>query len=189
MNIEITEYPLLIRSVRESDREAYMIFRKVEGLAGSQKLDDYMWNRFCANKDGINFIAYHMDSKDPVGKGDIHNTDSKSIEIGYDVIPGKQNCGYGTIIAKSLIKISHDLFPGKPALLKIRKDNYASLRVAEKCGGVLLRTEDGPEVEYTLGKIKDFEANRPEWLTDEKMADLQESINKGKNAVLVFQMP
>ena len=59
-----------------------------------------------------------------------------------DVIEGYRNQGIATEIVSGLVNEIQRICAGAPIIIRIDKDNYASRKVAEKCGGVLVKYED-----------------------------------------------
>lgn len=87
----------------------------------------------------------YVDGK-PVGRGDIrHFLTEKLLQeggnIGYAIVPGERNKGYGTVLLRELIKECHKLSIVR-ALITVRNENTASIKVALANGGKIERTND-----------------------------------------------
>ena len=74
-------------------------------------------------------------------------------------------------------------------IISVGKDNLISRRVAEKCGGVLIGTEDSfvsrmitkLTGKYTLSELDTDAA--------QKYDDLREAMERGKDFVCIYELP
>lgn len=87
----------------------------------------------------------YVDGK-PVGRGDIrHFLTEKLLQeggsIGYAIVPGERRKGYGTVLLRELIKECRRLSIAR-ALITVRNENTASIKVALSNGGKIERTSD-----------------------------------------------
>ncbi|MCR5402218.1 MAG: GNAT family N-acetyltransferase [Butyrivibrio sp.] len=101
--------------------------------------------------------------------------------MGFDVVEEYRNRGYATEIVTALIEQVHDLLPASKILVKMRKDNDASRRVAEKCKGIFTGYEDSIVSKTTRKVLANCE-------DEKKREELQAVIEKGRNGVLVYAM-
>lgn len=67
--------------------------------------------------------------------------------IGYHVVRPWQGQGHGTELLRQALRIASDLGIS-PALLTVARDNLASRRVVEKCGGVLDDVDASGELRF-----------------------------------------
>lgn len=189
--IEAETDRLIIRPVMECDKDAYMFLRaSVSDLALAYKalpgFSDYEWESELEGEDSLHFSVFQKTDGRFVASASIQDYQRETVELGYDVVEGYRNLGYATEIAKSLMEKVHDLFPEAKILVKMRKDNEASKRVAEKCGGVFAGYEDTIVSKTTKKALAncDGESARDE----KKREELQRVIEKGKNGVLVYSL-
>ena len=74
-----------------------------------------------------------------------HNLEQKILReygghIGYSVCPSERNKGYGTTILQLALDYTRDMGMEK-VMLSCTEENIASIRVIEKCGGILQSTK------------------------------------------------
>lgn len=116
-----------------------------------------------------------------VATGSFQRLQESTLELGYDVVKEYRGRGIGSKIVSVLIEIAHATFPEREMFIKVRENNRASRRVAEKCGGVLIGFVDAPEVE-TLQSIIGKSDN------PSNAAKAKEIIEQGKNSVYVYKV-
>ena len=91
--------------------------------------------------------------------------------------------GIGTKVLRALIELAHEIFPNKPIQIRIREENQASRRIAEKCGGVYTGSDDTPE-SVSIRKLLE---KLPEEGRTER-GDLREVIERGRGAVRIYRV-
>ena len=87
---------------------------------------------------------------------------------------------------RHLINIAHRIFPDKAVQIRVRKDNIASYRVAEKCGGVIAGFESTPEGRLARELLDKYE-NKGE--TGEEVDAVRRRAEEGMQGIAVFEMP
>ena len=132
---------LYIRSVEESDKEAYMNLR-VETSEITQAYQsfpgfrDHEWNEELNSQKDI-FLAVFLKENDMmIASASFQNYESDCIEFGFDVTERYRKQGIATELVQGMLEIVHTLFPGKMVNIKTNATNTACRRVAEKCGGI-----------------------------------------------------
>lgn len=90
------------------------------------------------------FFAVRKEDNKIIGSTSIrHNLEQEMLKeygghIGYAVCPGERGKGYGTTILELALDYSSSLGLEK-VMLSCKKDNIASRRIIEKCGGIFER--------------------------------------------------
>ncbi len=108
-----------------------------------------------------------------------------SVYLGYDVVKGHRGQGLGSRVVKALIQLAHELFPDKEILIRIRQENIASRRVAEKNGARLIRRENTPEAQLYQRYVDKY-LNEPGG-GGVSISELIGSAERGKGAILVYK--
>ena len=92
-----------------------------------------------------------------------------------------------------MIEFSHQHYPLKDVVIRTRAENKASQRVAEKCGGVLYAKEPSPEAKFTMSMLEKYghgeQDSAGDRLTTEMIEQMEEIVEAGREAVLVYRMP
>ncbi len=182
---------LHIRSVRAEDRDAYMAIRvKTSEFSGAYsilpELSRYEWESELDGGEEIYLSAFLRSTGELAAIGSLQQIGTPVICIGFDVAETLRNQGLATELASALTKKAHLLFPEAEVLIKMRKSNDASRRVAEKCGGVFTGYEDTPVtklLEAAAAGVGDPQSSR------KLKAGLMDVMKQGKNGVCVYRMP
>ena len=90
---------------------------------------------------------------------------------------------------KGLLAEVHSLFPKANVIIRADYENDASKRVAEKCGGVLIRREDSFACRMFSITKEALETEGKDFEQSEQYADMRELMGKGKDAVCVYKLP
>lgn len=179
---------LHIRTVIEKDKESYMSLR----VDNSRISDMYSlitglhtdeWGRELESDSDIYLSTFLKESESFIASASIQKFRENTIELGYDVADEYRNQGYATEIVRSLLDVCHNSFSGIKVVIRIDRDNMASRRVAEKCGGVMVEEEDS----FAARALRIFK-NELRGI-DIQGKDINEVIKQGEKAVCVYEMP
>ena len=198
MHIDIQTDHFHIRTVLPSDKDAYMSLRiKTSDVEKAYDLFpdflEYTWEKVLKNKDEISMMVFQKEDNAFVAICNFQDFQDDHVEIGYDVKSEYRGKGIGTKLVIDLVALAHTTFPGKEVITRIRDENRASCRVAEKAGGILIRREPTPEAKliadvlekYSVGKLDKlgFSASEDQIMTWEKEKE------DGKDKIRVYRMP
>lgn len=198
MNIDVHTENFHIRTVVPDDKSRFMGVRSVTSdmaKAYEQYPDflDYNWEILLKDKNEISMVAFREIDGKFVATCSFQDFQGKSVDIGYDVVKEFRGQGIGTALVKDITALAHGRFPGKDVLIRVRKENTASRRVAEKCGGVFIGTEQTPEARIMMEKIPRFSSggNGKDGYaaTDQIIKHMQEIAERGKEGVLIYRLP
>ena len=183
---------LHIRAVKECDKEAYMALRIQNSMTPKayEKIPgfrDYEWEGEL-NDDGDLFLSVFLKPEELfVASASIQHYNKAAIEIGYDVVKEYHKQGIATELIKGLVKEIHRIFSDARIIITTDRDNAASRRVAEKCGGTLTGFDNSIISKiYEIAK-EGFEGKGME--NDEEYRKIMESIEEDKNSVCVYELP
>ena len=104
-------------------------------------------NRVLNSQNERNVVAFQEPEERFVAICSFQCINEPTLELGYDVIKKMRGKGIGTQMAKAFFRLAHACFLEKELIIKVRKENMASRRVAEKCGATFVGLTDAPEVE------------------------------------------
>ena len=183
---------LYVRPVAEEDKEEYMQLRERTSdiqyiYSEDPDFRESEWQNELKDKDDIYFSVFLKDSNTFVASASFQGFRKKFIELGLDVVDGYRGQGIGTELLMGLIEAAHSSFLGAQLKIRTRKKNKAAQKLIEKCGGRLVRKEEGPEVSALRKtvKIMDAAADKIDGWPDKKKLCL-ELIEKGKDGVFVY---
>lgn len=183
---------LHVRSVEESDKEAYMDLR-VETSEIAQAYQtlpgfrDREWNGELNSQKDI-FLSVFLKKNDVlIASASFQNYESDCIELGFDVTERYRKQGIATELVQGMLEIVSTLFPGKTVSIKTNVTNSACRRVAEKCGGVFSGYEPNRAAMAMETLLESF-GNKP---TDNKELQAMrmasaEYIKENKETVCVY---
>ena len=185
---------LHIRSVMEADKDDYMALRVnnsniSEAYSIMPDFTDYEWDGELNGDEDIYLSVFLKSDGTFVASASVQNYQEESVEIGYDVKEESRNVGIATEIVKGLLAEVHSLFPKSRVIIRADYENDASKRVAEKCGGVLIRREDSFACRMFSMTQKALETEGDDFEQSEKYADMRALMEKGKDAVCVYELP
>ena len=126
-------------------------------------------------------VVFQEPDEEFIGICSFQRIQGPSLELGYDVIKEKRGKGIGTEMVRGFIMLAYAHFSGREITIRIREENRASRRVAEKCGAIFVGMADAPEVE-TIQRLLDENA---------KMSPAEEAkaaMERGQNAVRVYKV-
>jgi len=137
---------VILRPVEESDKEFLLETLKLTSDVGEAyndpKMAENYWERSVLGNKTMRYLMVCLaDSNRSVAYCSLQDIDSDVIEIGLNVYPEYQGMGYGAEAVKGLLKITAEEYPGKEVIIRTRSDNAGSVRIAEKCGGRIIRKE------------------------------------------------
>ncbi len=190
-NPEFETERLRVRRVREEDREAYMALRvKTSDFASAYttlpELKVYEWESELNSEEDIYFSAFLKSTGKLTAIGSLQHIDSPEISIGFDVNEDKRNQGFGAELAAGLVQKAHSMYPGAEVCIKMKKGNAASMRVAEKCGGVFAGYEDTPVTKLLEAAASGVDDSGRRMRLKQ---DLMGVMQQGKNGICVYKMP
>ncbi len=181
---------LRFRSITPKDKEPFMALRmEASDMARAYQLfpefADYDWEQTLKDKKTVSMMVYDAASGSFIAACTFQEIHSSSVYLGYDVVKEHRGQGLGTKVAKALIQLAHELFPSKEILIRIRQENLASRRVAEKNGARLIRRENTPEAQLYQSYVDKY-LNEPGG-GGINLSELMESAERGKDAILVYK--
>ena len=182
---------LHIRTVCEADRDAYMSLRvNNSDLSTAYSIipgfEDYEWESELQGNGDIYLSVFLKPDETFIASASIQGYQTEIVELGYDVVEEYRNQGFATEIVEGLRSETRRIRPDAEIIIRINKDNEASKRVAEKCGGKFKRYEDSVVSRMLASEIKEKSNNKEMNEIRLKMAELVES---GKDAVCVYELP
>ena len=132
---------LYVRSVEESDKEAYMNLRvetseiahAYQSLPGFR---DREWDGELNSQKDTLLAAFLKENNLLVASASFQSYESNCIELGFDVSERYRRQGFATELVQGMLKTISTIFPDKTVSLRTAVTNTACRRVAEKCGGV-----------------------------------------------------
>ena len=189
MEIDYREQNYHIRAVTEEDKENFMSIRRetsdlshaydtVPGFLGQA------WGFVLNGYDEVSMVAFRNDCF--VAICTFHDFQESHVQLGYDVSRQLRGQGIGTELVGHLINIAHHTFPDKAVQIRVRKDNIASYRVAEKCGGVIIGFESTPEGRLARELLDKYEHKGE---TGEEVDAVRRRAEEGMQGIVVFEMP
>ena len=174
------------RSVTPADKDLFMSVRsEASDIAGFYRaypdFSEYRWKQILEDEKDLSMVVFSLPDNRFVGTCSFQGLQKDTLELGYDVVKEYRGKGIGTKMVRSLVALAHSVFPEREVFIRVRKDNTASCRVAEKCGGVFLGMADVPEIEILQ---KSLEENGPVPISAETRA----LIERARNTVRVYKV-
>ena len=137
---------LHIRSLSVADKDADISLKaQLDDLIDDDNEYGYFGDEVHADIQDDNDIWLAVFMKEGgtfVANAAIQNYMNPEVDLAYGVLKTYRNQGIATEIVQGLISEAHRLFMDKTVIIGADKNNAASRRVIEKCGGVLIRYED-----------------------------------------------
>lgn len=185
---------LHIRSVIEADKDDYMSLRvKNSSISKAYSImpdfTDYEWDGELNGEDDIHVSVFLKPEGVFVASASIQNYKEKTIELGYDVKEDYRNEGIATELIKGLLSEVHRLFAEAQVIIRTDHENDASRRVAEKCGGVLIRREDSFACKMFSITKEALEKSGKDFEQSDNYDDMKELMVRGKDSVCVYELP
>ena len=183
---------LYVRSVEESDKEAYMNLRvETSDIALAYQIHpgfrDCEWNGELNSQKDIFLAAFLKENDMMIASASFQNYESDCIELGFDVTEQYRNQGFATELVQGMLEMFNVLFSGKTASIKTNVTNSACRRVAEKCGGVFSGYEPTMAV-MAMETLLESYGNKP--IDDKELLAIRiksaEFIEKNKEGVCVY---
>ncbi|MBE5859284.1 MAG: GNAT family N-acetyltransferase [Butyrivibrio sp.] len=187
--IEFETERLNIRSSVEADKESGVALKaQINDAVGDEFEYGYLqdeWDTDFEDDRNICLSVFLKNDGTFVADAAFQNYQSPEVELAYGVLEAYRNQGIATEIVQGLIKKSHEIFKDKKVIIGANKDNFASRRVIEKCGGVLREYEDSLlsqrfALVYGEPGDKGYEYNSK---------GVRDIIEEGKNSVCIYEMP
>lgn len=180
------------RSICEADKELFMGLRsEASDIAPFYRLEngfsDYSWTEDLADESTVYMMVFLEADGKFVSACSFQGINRDTVELGYDVVAEYRGQGMGTAIVKELAALAHETFPEKQINIRIRKDNTASRRVAEKCGGKLTGTVDSPTSVYFRQLLEKLGGD-PEFKRRFDPASLQNLVERGRDAIVIYEI-
>lgn len=156
MNIIIENDQYLIRSVTQTDKDAYMRVHQ-ENSEMSKAYDednfrDYFWERGIMGEEDIYMMVIRKADQVHVANCSFQGITGEAVEIGLDVDIPFQNQGIGTTVLQMTVPYLQKVMPEKRILLKTYSTNLHCQKIAEKTGGVKVG-EEPTELEIIMKKM------------------------------------
>ena len=176
------------RSIRPEDKDLFMSVRsEASDVAPAYQFiegyTDFSWKMIISDQTTVSMMVFSYPENSFVATCSFQNIQSKTVELGYDLAANYRGKGLGALIVGELIQFAHEQFPDKEIVVKVRATNTASLRVIEKCGGILIGTEDTPEAVLFRQFINSDNAK----LIEEPQAEVyRAAIERGRNGIRVY---
>lgn len=139
------------RRIEQRDKELFMGVRaEVSEVAEFYRefpdFSDYNWNLILKDENEVGMVVFQLPDNLFVGTCSFQGIQKESLELGYDIVKELRGKGIGTRVVGALFQLAHKHFPEREIFVRVRQDNSASRRVAEKNGAVFLKLDDPPEV-------------------------------------------
>lgn len=179
---------LNIRSLVESDKDTYMSLRICNSNFASvyslePKLADDVWEYEFSGDNDIYLAVTFKASDEIIASASIQSYKEENVELGYDVFNEYQNQGIASEILAGLVSETRRLFKDVRIFVRVDKENMASRRVAEKCGGMLVRTDDAQTIGAIIALVKRHTG------TMDASDEMNSTIEKLKESVCIYEMP
>ena len=184
--INDTVYGFRFRRVEPRDKNLVMGVRtEIGDLAEFYRRNpdfmDYNWNLILKDENEVSMVVFQQPDNLFVGTCSFQGVQKGPLELGYDIVKEMRGKGIGTRMVGALFELAHTYFPARDIYVRIRKDNIASQRVAEKNGAKFLQTDDPPEL-VTLQKLLDENPNMP------NAFDAMVTIERSRGSVRVYKV-
>ncbi len=172
MTAEDTELFFALQSEASEVADFYRKFPDMLLISMNRHLND-------ANEHDI--VVFQGPDDEFIGICSFQRLQESALELGYDLVKEKRGKGIGTEMVRAFILLAHAHFPDRKIVIKIREENMASRRVAEKCGATFVGLADAPEVE-TIQRLlnKNTEMSHPE--------EAKAAMERGRNAVRIYKV-
>lgn len=185
---------LHVRSVMEADKDNYMSLRiKNSNMSMAYSVmpgfTDYEWEGELNGEDDIHLSVFLKPDEMFVASASIQNYREKTVELGYDVKEDYRNTGIATELIKGLLAEVHRLLSESKVIIRADHENDASKRVAEKCGGILIRREDSFACRMFTSTKEALEKAGKDFEQSDNYKDMKELMEKGKDSVCVYELP
>ena len=174
------------RRIEQRDKDLYMGVRaEVSEVAEFYRkypdFSDYNWSLILKDDNEVGMVVFQQPDNLFVGTCSFQGVQKENLELGYDIARELRGKGIGTRMVGALFQLAHKHFPEREIFVRVRQDNSASRRVAEKNGAVFIKMDDPPEV-MALRTL--LEHNDDLSRTEEARA----IIERSKNTVRVYKV-
>jgi RimJ/RimL family protein N-acetyltransferase len=161
--VALEEGPLKLRSYERGDLDRLTELLTdpltMGPVGGAMRRDEVLGflERYLAPEDPRYLVVLAaFDGSEYVGSGRVFVSDFEPDvpEIGYLVRSSMWGRGYGTHLARALLRVAHEQLGATRVVARTRLENRASARVLEKAGmrrGVTRVTETGIEIVFASG--------------------------------------
>lgn len=130
----------LFMGVRAEISEVAEFYRKFPDFS------DYNWNLILKDDNEVGMVVFLQPDNLFVGTCSFQGVQKENLELGYDIAKELRGKGIGTRMVGALFQLAHKHFQEREIFVRVREDNSASRRVAEKNGAVFIKMDDPPEV-------------------------------------------
>ena len=174
------------RRVAPQDKELFMAMRAEtdevrEYYRRYPAFMDYTWGSILKAENELGIVVFQHPDDLFVGICSFQGLQNDTIELGYDVVEELRGKGIGSGMVGALFVLARKVFPDCEIFIRIKKDNKASCRVAEKNGAQFVKDEDPPEVE-TLKRLLAENKHLP------NEAKARAVLEHSKNTIRVYKV-
>lgn len=174
------------RRIEQRDKDLYMGVRaEVSEVAEFYRkypdFSDYNWNLILKDDNEVGMVVFQQPDNLFVGTCSFQGVQKENLELGYDIVRELRGKGFGTRMVGALFQLAHKLFPEREIFVRVRQDNSASRRVAEKNGAVFLKLDDPPEV-VALQTLLEHNDDLP------SANVAREAIERSRNSVRLYKV-
>ena len=184
IDVVLNEYHF--RSICEADKDLFITLRRESGdmdrvYEAGPDLVEITWKNVLADMSTIYLMVFKLPEEKFIAMCSFQGINNEYIQLGYDVVASCRNQGMGTEIVRRLILLAHKTFPDKQIQIRIRHDNIASQRVAEKCGGRMIGRTESPEFKALAILIEKYKCKN-----EFALSTYEDTTALGKGSVLIY---
>lgn len=165
----------LFMGVRAAVSEVAVFYQKYPDYA------DYNWDLILKDENEIGMMVFQQPDDLFMGTCSFQGVQRENLDLGYDIVKELQGKGIGSKMVGALFKLAHNHFPEREIFVRIRQENAASRRVAEKNGAVFFGLDDPPEV----ASLQRLLENNDDLAKAEKARSI---IERSRNTVRVYKV-
>lgn len=135
----------LIRPIGDADKDFFMKVRvestKIPDAYADRLFYDTYWKKALSSQDNISMVVSLKETGRMVATCSFQDFNKNAVSIGIDVDVPSRNTGIGTEVLSLLVTYLKNEAPTKRILIKVKSNNYPSIRMIEKAGGEKIREE------------------------------------------------
>lgn len=183
---------LHIRSLLVEDRDAFMALRKSNSqisvaYSAISDFEELEWQNELESSEDLYLSVFLKSTNRLVASASIQHYREEAVELGYDVSGDFRNRGYASELVKGLVSEIRRLRKDARIIIKIDKDNVASIRVAEKCGAVRKETADSFVNKLYESLSKDDREAMLACSEEDGSNELEELLDQSRDSVLIYE--